>query len=284
MWGHGEEGSHRPEEGYKTISKRFRLCPSTGKKKTLYKLRAFNMTATLPRSGRPSKLSTRSTTKIQNQIKGNEHITSRVLQTFLLPSGTKASAAIIWRAMPFPGEWVEGSLCSQKRTKLPCFNLPREHLGKPEAFWKSILWTDVSTRIIWLQSKTSILGEQNLPPTVKHDGGDVKVWVCSSASAPEPPFLQGTMNCPAYHQSPAISQGGGAGMSVDYVSRQWPETFPPSYSGTGPGTLDRPSQSQDLSPGQMFGRCCFVPPTSQLFGWSNGCKRRVHVKVSLFVN
>lgn len=159
-----------------------------GKKKTLYKLRAFNMTATLPRSGRPSKLSTRSTTKIQNQIKGNEHITSRVLQTFLLPSGTKASAAIIWRAVAFPGEWVEGSLCSQKRTKLPCFNLPREHLGKPEAFWKSILWTDVSTRIIWLQSKTSILGEQNLPPTVKHDGGDVKVWVCSSASASEPPF------------------------------------------------------------------------------------------------
>lgn len=73
--------AHQPEDGYKTISKRFQLYPSTAKQ-IIYKLRAFNMTATRPRSGRPSKLSTRSTTKILNQIKGNQHITSRVLQTF----------------------------------------------------------------------------------------------------------------------------------------------------------------------------------------------------------
>lgn len=88
--------AHQPEEGYKTISKRFQLYFAVDgtAKQIIYKLRAFNMTATLPRSGRPSKLSTRSTTKIQNQIKGNQHITSRELQTFLVASGTEASAAI----------------------------------------------------------------------------------------------------------------------------------------------------------------------------------------------
>lgn len=86
--------AHQSEGGYKTISKRVQLYPSTAKQ-MIYKLRAFDMTATLPRSGRPSKLSTRSTTKIQNQIKGSQHITSRELQTFLVAPGTKASAAII---------------------------------------------------------------------------------------------------------------------------------------------------------------------------------------------
>lgn len=156
----------------------------------------------------------------------------------------------IWRAVPFPGS-----------------------VWKEEAFWKSILWTDISNRIIWSQSKTNILGEKNLPPTVKRDGGDVKVWVCFSASAPEPlHFIQGTMNCPAFHQSPTVSQGGEAGMSVDYVSKQWPETFRPNYSRIG--TLDLPSQSGPKSRSNVLA-ILFCPSNLSTGFWEEVLQGRV---------
>src|SRR4029434_3869566 len=75
--------AHQSGESYKTISKRFQLHPSTVRQ-IIHKWRAFNMTATLPRSGRPSRPSPRSTRRI-NQV--NKHITSKELRTSLAASG-----------------------------------------------------------------------------------------------------------------------------------------------------------------------------------------------------
>ena len=86
--------AHQSGEGYKTISERFQLHPSTVRQK-MYKWRAFNMTATLPRSGHPSKLSPRSTRKIINQVKANPHITSRELQISIVASGTNVRVSTI---------------------------------------------------------------------------------------------------------------------------------------------------------------------------------------------
>ena len=62
--------AHQSGESYKTISKRFQLHPSTVRQ-IIYKWRAFNMTATLPRSGCPSRPSPRSTRRIINQVKAD---------------------------------------------------------------------------------------------------------------------------------------------------------------------------------------------------------------------
>lgn len=71
--------AHQSGEGYTSITKRFLLHPSSVRQ-IIYKRRALNMTATLQRSGRPSKPSLSSTRNIINQIKANPHITSRELQ------------------------------------------------------------------------------------------------------------------------------------------------------------------------------------------------------------
>ena len=73
---------------------------------------AFNMTATLPGSGGPSKLSPRSTRKIMNQVKANPHITSREPQT-LVASGTNVHASTIM------GGLLDGSLCLKKKQSCP---------------------------------------------------------------------------------------------------------------------------------------------------------------------
>lgn len=86
--------AHQSGESYKTISKRFLLYPSNVRQ-IIYKWRALSITATLPRSGRPSKLSPRSTRKILNQVKANPHITSRELQTSLAASGINVHTSTI---------------------------------------------------------------------------------------------------------------------------------------------------------------------------------------------
>src|SRR4029434_10753748 len=86
--------AHQSGESYKTISKRFLLHPSTVRQ-IIYKWRAFNMTATLPRSGRPLRPSPRSTRRIINQVKADPHITSKELQTSLAASGVHVHASTI---------------------------------------------------------------------------------------------------------------------------------------------------------------------------------------------
>src|SRR4029434_7019130 len=88
--------THQCVEIYKTISKRFQLHPSTVRQ-IIYKWRAFNMTATLPRSGRLSRPSPRSTRRIINQVKANPHITCKELRTSLAASGVNVHPSTIRR-------------------------------------------------------------------------------------------------------------------------------------------------------------------------------------------
>ena len=170
------------------------------------------MTATLPRSGRPSKLSPRSTRKIINQVKANPHITSRELQTSLAASGVNVHASTIRRKLnrhDIHGRVARKKPLLSRKNKAARFNFAREHLDKPEAFWKSILWTDESkielfghnqNCHVWRKANTAFQ-EKNLLPTVKQGGGNVKVWGSFSASGPgRLHIIQGNMNSHAYQQ------------------------------------------------------------------------------------
>ena len=68
----------------------------------------------------------------------------------------------------------------------------REHLDRPGAFWKSIIWADefkivlfghIQNHHVWRKANTAYQ-EKNLLPTVKHGGENVKVWGYFSASRP----------------------------------------------------------------------------------------------------
>lgn len=79
------------------------------------------MTATLPRSGRPSNTSIRTTRKVISQRKANPNLTTRDLQTSLASSGTHACFHNKKKNsvnVAFMGGLLGRNLCSQKRTKL----------------------------------------------------------------------------------------------------------------------------------------------------------------------
>ena len=164
--------AYQSGEGYKTISKSFQLHSSTVRQ-IICKWRAFNMTATLPKNGRPSKLSPRSTRKIINQLKANPHITSRELQTSLVESGTNVHASTIRRKLNSHG--IHGRVARRKPLLSKKNKAAREHQDNPDAFWKSILWTDESkielfgdnqNHHVWRKANNAY-EEKNLLPTVK---------------------------------------------------------------------------------------------------------------------
>lgn len=53
--------------------------------------------------------------------------------------------------LPRRGGCYEEACALEKQNKAACLHFAREHLEKPEAFWKSILWSDGSR--IWSQPK-----------------------------------------------------------------------------------------------------------------------------------
>uniref|UniRef100_A0A3Q2CFB6 Tc1-like transposase DDE domain-containing protein n=1 Tax=Cyprinodon variegatus TaxID=28743 RepID=A0A3Q2CFB6_CYPVA len=264
--------AHQTGESYKTISKRFQLHPSTVRQ-IIYKWRALGITTTLPRCGRPSKLSQRSTRKIMMQVKANPRITSRELQTSLSASGINVHASTIRRNINRHG--IHGRVARRKpllsrKNKAARLKFAREHLDKPEAFWKSILWTDESKielfghnhrRHVWRKVNTEFK-EKNLLPTVKHGGGNVKVWACFSASGPgRLHIIQGTVNSQGYQQ--ILDQNLLPSVRELKLGRKWimQQDNDPKHSSKSTKewlkrkkicTLDWPSQSPDLNPIEML--------------------------------
>ena len=117
--------AYQSGEGDKTISKRFQLHPSTVRQ-IMYKWRAFNMTATLPRSGRPSKISPRNTRKNIIQVQANPHITCRELKTSLVASTVRRKL----NNHDIHGRVARRKPLLWKKNKAASFNFAREHLDK----------------------------------------------------------------------------------------------------------------------------------------------------------
>uniref|UniRef100_A0AAY5K3S6 Transposase Tc1-like domain-containing protein n=1 Tax=Esox lucius TaxID=8010 RepID=A0AAY5K3S6_ESOLU len=156
--------AHQSGEGYTKISKKFDLHQSTVRQ-IIYKWREFNMTATLPRSGRPSKITPRATRKIINQVNANPNITSGDLQTSLAASQVIVHASTIRRTLNRHG--IHGRVARKKplmskKGQTAHLNLAKDHLGKPKGFWKSILWT----RYVW-RKPNNACHQNNLIPTAK---------------------------------------------------------------------------------------------------------------------
>ena len=82
------------------------------------------------------------------------------MQTSLAASGVNVHASTI--RQKFNRHDIHGRVARKKpllsrKNKAARLNFAREHLDKPEAFWKSILWTDESTRQM-VTIKTAMFG------------------------------------------------------------------------------------------------------------------------------
>lgn len=144
------------------------------------------------RSGRPRKLSERTAHVLVRKTNQNTHLTAKNLQEDIAISGVVVHLSTVQQCLH--KQDLHGRVRRQPYLP-PQHTIQRqkyatEHLQKPDAFWKRVLWTDevkielfghYQQRYVWRQ-KGETFHEKNALPTVKHEGGSIMLWGCVAGS------------------------------------------------------------------------------------------------------
>jgi transposase len=160
----------------------------------LKKYTATGSIANKPRYGRPKKLSMRQERSLQRAVKVEPRTTATALaKDMKTREKVTVSPEMIRRALRAAG--LNGRVARKKpllkqRHKVKRLQFAREHISKPESFWKKVLWSDeTKVKLFESDGKTYVWrkpgeahSEKNLVPTVKHGGGGVMVWGCMAAA------------------------------------------------------------------------------------------------------
>ena len=138
--------AHQAGKGYKTISKQFGLHQSTVRQ-IVYKWRKFSTIVTLPRSGRPAKITPRARRIIFQEVTKNPRVTSKDLQASLALANVSVNESTVRQTLNKHG--VHGRIARRKpllskKNIAARLMFAKGHMDEPEGYWKNILWTDVS--------------------------------------------------------------------------------------------------------------------------------------------
>jgi transposase len=264
--------AHAGGDGYKKLAARFNVNTNTVKS-ILRKFKQHGTTTSLPRSGRPGKLSARSQRLIRQQVAQDPGITSKALQQSLVRCGTDVHRTTIRRTLNNMG--MRSCIARKKPLLKKCHKTMRlrfanEQLKKSRDFWKSVLWTDETKielfsqnekRRVW-RTPNSAFKEKNLCATVKHGGGSILLWGCfSAAGTGRLAQITGRMNSEMYQEildenlAPSVRDLG--------LGRHWTFQQDNDPKHTSASTkrwfqskrirvMDWPSQSPDLNPIEML--------------------------------
>ena len=185
-------GKHRSGQGYKRISAALKVPKSTVAS-IILKWKKFGMTRTLPRPGRPAKLSNRGRRALVREVKKNPKITVAELQRCSREMGESSTKSTITAALHQSG--LYGRVAQRKpllsaRHMKARIEFAKKHMKDSQTMRNKILWSDEtkielfgvnSKRYVWRKPGTA----HHLPntiPTVKHGGGSIMLWGCFSAA------------------------------------------------------------------------------------------------------
>uniref|UniRef100_A0AAZ3P240 Transposase Tc1-like domain-containing protein n=1 Tax=Oncorhynchus tshawytscha TaxID=74940 RepID=A0AAZ3P240_ONCTS len=114
----------------------------------VYKWRKFSTVATLPRSGRPAKMTARAQSRMLNEVKKNPRMSAKDLQKYLEDANISVDESTIRKTLNKNG--VHGRtprkkpMLSQKNI-VASLKFAKVHLDVPQCYLQNILWTDETT-------------------------------------------------------------------------------------------------------------------------------------------
>ena len=210
---------HKAGKGCKSISKSLDVHVSTVRQ-IIYKWREFKTVATLPRGGRPTKMTAKAQRRLVSEVRRNPRVSAKDLQQSLARANISVHTSTIGQSLNKNGvhgrtplRFLCGVVLSAEVSLLTKKDIAarrkfaKDHLDVPQQFWQNILWTD-ETKIelfgrntqhyVWRKNGTAHQ-HQNIIPTVKYGGGSIMVWGCFAASGPgRIAVIKGKMNSKMY--------------------------------------------------------------------------------------
>ena len=173
---------HKVGMGYKKMSKQ--LCEKlTTVGAIIRKWKKHKVTANLPRSGAPRKISPCGISMMMIKVRDQSSTTREELVNDLKAVGTIVTKRTISNTLH--SEWLK-SCCAHKVPLLKKahvqahLKLAKEHLDDPEEAWEKVMWSDETKKLFGMNSTRRVWRKRNVEynpkntiPNVKHGGGNL---------------------------------------------------------------------------------------------------------------